>query len=389
MNVEGQRLLTEAEEHFRSFVYMPNEHYYTLTALWVAHANMYDIHGTFIPYQTPRLYFGSIKPGCGKTLTGEIVTMLCGGKMMLQPTVPGMVSSINNGQPVLFDEFDKYSGTGRGSDKMFAIINGGYKRGGVVTKTVREQPVDQNIHGPMILTGKNLELLLKSDAFDTVRDRSHIVALEKMPGDMADDFVEYEPEYHEAMLRETGHRFRKWGERHARRICQDKPDIPAGIHGRAKELWKNMFQIAQYVGGEWPERAERAARAITLGMDDAPRVQSPSDELLKYARLVFGNRKSMTSAELTAALFALPGDHWWKGAFGEASERARQLRVSGQLKTHGITSTVERDGDQTHRVYRRRDLFNVTSYDRYDVTTDEESEEAYGDVIEREPVELD
>lgn len=63
------------------------------------------------------------------------------------------------------------------------------------------------------------------------------------------------------------------------------PEVPEGLDHRARNIWKPLLAIAELAGGDWPEKARKAALALSAGRDDED--DSLSIELLRDTRTVF------------------------------------------------------------------------------------------------------
>lgn len=359
-----QLLASEVEQTFRQFMFMPHEHAYTVPTLWVMHTHLRSVEGGFLPYITPRLYFGSKTAGCGKSLATELaVRMSYNGEMVLEPTPPSITTMMNQDHATLgFDEIDTYFGRGSGKLAMRAILNSGYKRGSTVTRQRSDETDRQNIHGPIVLNGKNANLFMSSDKFETLRSRSICILLEQKPPDISID--RFNPELHEWRLRELMRRLQTWGQVNARDIVSIPIEgiMPAGIANRAEEIWTELFRIATHLGGDWPARCEAAARAFVLGEweDTATPVLSPAEELLSAVQATFlDSEQFVPTATILDRLYDLPQPismlREWR------TPRAAAMGLSWALQVYGI-QPVRRfhEGEQV-RGYDRDDIGCLTA----------------------------
>ena len=66
---------------------------------------------------------------------------------------------------------------------------------------------------------------------------------------------------------------------------------------RAAEVWWALLAIADLAGGDWPDRARKAARVLSTGGDDrdGPDVHA---QLLADIRAAFGEQDAITTAAL-------------------------------------------------------------------------------------------
>lgn len=51
----------------------------------------------------------------------------------------------------------------------------------------------------------------------------------------------------------------RWAQDNLEKLRDANPAIPPGLDDRAADAWEPLFAIADRVGGDWPERARRAA----------------------------------------------------------------------------------------------------------------------------------
>lgn len=334
-----QQRLNEVESVFRRFMHFPHEHAYTVATLWVAHSHLRTAEGDFLPYVTPRLYFGSTSPGCGKTQALELTTLMgFNGEVTLNPTEPGLVSKFHNDKATVgLTECDQFFGARGGSKEGHkAVINGGYRKGATVDRERGGVTEKRRIHGPMALDGKNAKRFLEKDGpFDAVRSRSIAIILDRKPEGAK--VAEYDPQRDEKRLHSISTRLAEWGVRNARTILALNVDplIPAGIHSRDKETWRVLFQVAAFVGGDWVDRVTAAARALVLGEwgEDETPVRSYAEQLLDAVRGTYGPGETfLPVATLIQRLLTVDG--WWRQEW--TNPRAASMSLADELATFGI-----------------------------------------------------
>jgi hypothetical protein len=74
----------------------------------------------------------------------------------------------------------------------------------------------------------------------------------------------------------------RWAADHRERLGHATPRTPEGLHDRAQDLWRPLAAIAGEAGGDWPDRAYRAALELAgvqtsdnrLGVQLLARIQS-------------------------------------------------------------------------------------------------------------------
>jgi Protein of unknown function (DUF3631) len=341
---KGQLLAREVDATIRQFIYAPNEQSYTAMTMFILHSHMRNPSGEFLPAHTPRVYFGSKLPGCGKSLALKIVAKLCyNGEVISRPSTAGMITLINQGKAtVCFDEIGRFFGrTGRGRDDMMNILEIGYEREGGSIIRVADGRVDrQNVHAPVALAGKNLMDFEHGENFDTVRSRTIVIGLERKP---ADAYVDtYDNERHGGRLRGLMDRLADWSQSNARTICELEVDeiIPKEIINRDREIWKIFYRIATFIGDEWPTLVDKAARAFVLSSwdeDDTPSI-GPAQELLDAVRSTFaGEEEFVSTSEILSRLGRLPTRPALM--FEWTTQRSAEMGLSGALKINGAESS--------------------------------------------------
>jgi len=355
-----QLLAAEVNSVYEQFMYFPNRHCSTVCSLWVMHTHLRDANSKFQPYVTPRLYFGSKVAGAGKSLATELtVKMSSNGEMVLEPSAAGITVLLDGHATLGFDEIDTYFGRGTRRENVRALLNGGYKRGAKVPRQRKDEADRQEIHGPVCLNGKNANLFMHHDNFDTLRSRSIAVILEQKP---ADYFVDrYNPEIYEGRLEELSTRLQRWGQASWRRIESIAIDglMPNGIANRAEEIWTVLFRIAEFVGGDWPQRVEAAALGFVLGEwgEDVIHGLSPAEELLTCVQATFtDDDEFLPTTTILERLRELPQQASMVEEWARVSERSAIMALARVLTMFGIQSDRRMIDGEQHRGFTRHDV---------------------------------
>lgn len=343
---EDQLLMRAVEATYKTFLWAPDEHVFTVLTLWVAHTHLrrsISAGGEFLPYITPRLYFGSTMAGCGKSLALKLTAKMShNGRLVSSATIPAMINMLNEGKAsVFFDEIDRYfrrSGSGR--DEMHNLLNAGYEREATMPCVLNHQVQDRNVHGPVALAGKNVAQFNRED-FDTLRTRSIQVILDQKP---VDAFVDrYDAERHNPRLKIIMERLKEWGVANGQAITSIFVDeiMPREIHNRAGDIWRILFQVAQHLGDDWPARIDAAARSFVLG-ERAPTesraVVSPEAELRNTVSGLFEDGEDfLSTSEILLRIGRLPTR---PAMFFEwTTTRSMEMGLSTGLEIFGITSS--------------------------------------------------
>ncbi len=174
----------------------------------------------------------------------------------------------------------------------------------------------------------------------------------KLPGEVVTKLKHADPEL--AALRPQ---LIRWVADHGEQLGRIEPETPAGLHDRAADNWTPLLAIAKLVGGEWPERARRAA--LELADSDLDE-EVFGVQLLRDIREVFEAQDvdRLHSADLLEALVALeerPWAEWRQGRPLTANGLAKLLRA------FGIKACDVRIGVTVKKGYRREKLEDAFS----------------------------
>jgi putative DNA primase/helicase len=115
--------------------------------------------------------------------------------------------------------------------------------------------------------------------------------------------------------------------------------VPDGLNDRAADNWEPLLAVADRAGGEWPERARKAA--VTLSGNGVVEDDSTGVMLLGDIKAIFEQRaldaetnphwNEILSKQLVEALAAMEGRPWpeWKGKPISSTAVARLLKAFG------------------------------------------------------------
>src|SRR5439155_19704120 len=102
------------------------------------------------------------------------------------------------------------------------------------------------------------------------------------------------------------------------------PKMPETPHDRAADNWRPLCAIAEVAGGQWPQRAANALKALTpLDLDD----EAAGVMLLEDMWRLFTEQATdkLPSAEIVAALHKLEERPWSEWGRQEKPITARQI----------------------------------------------------------------
>lgn len=253
--IDGLALLDEVHQWFGRFVFTMRPEDLDLLTLWAAHT-----HCARELYTTPRLLIDSPVPGSGKTTVLEHLQRLCRRAVQMSTiSSASMLARLLEVEvrTMLIDEADRSLRPDKdGTPDLIATINSGYKRGGTRPTNVpckgggwevREFPT----FAPVAMAGNNPNLP------DDTRSRTIRVLL--LP-DITGSVEESDWELIEGAAEALGARLAMWGEQIATQFGE-RPALPEGVKGRAKECWLPLKRVAVMAGGRWPEAVDGMALA--------------------------------------------------------------------------------------------------------------------------------
>jgi hypothetical protein len=282
-------LFDEVAEFVARYVVLPVNALYAVV-LWAAHAHLLDAFDS-----TPRLAFLSPEPQCGKTRAQEVLETLVPNPLRTSTVTTAVLFRLidSDERPVVFcDEVDTLWSS-RGSNGQYeelrALINAGHRRGNGAARMVGEGS-KMRAHkfatfAPVCLAG-----LGKLPA--TIADRSITVRMKRRRRDERVEpwrFSSCEPE---------GHGLRgllaAWAEDGAEHVRDVRPKLIEQVTDRAWECWEPLLQIAEAVGGDWPELARIACLSLTVEDPSA----STGQRLLGDLRAVWPSGESRAATSL-------------------------------------------------------------------------------------------
>jgi len=265
--VDGAAVLDEVAATFRRFVAFP-EHADTTLALWAAHA-----HAESAAFVSPILCLTSPTKQCGKTTTLTVMS-----KLVPKPLVASNITSATVFRTVekytptlLIDEGDTFI---PGDEGLRGILNSGHTRSGA--QIIRLVPKDNDYEPRTFSTWCPKLIALIKQLPSTLEDRSIVVPHrrrakgERVQKMRLDRLAPLEP---------VARRLARWVTDQLDGLKRADPAVPDALGDRAADNWRPLLAIADAAGGAWPEKARKAALALSLSVDD------PSIDVLVLAAL--------------------------------------------------------------------------------------------------------
>lgn len=337
--VDGAALVRELSDTLRQYVVCEPE-VADAAALWIAFTWFIDeVHIAPIANITAPL------PNCGKSTLLDFMERFAFQPLKCDGISPAaLFRSMDRWRPtLLIDEVDSFL---HDNEDARGVLNSGHKRNGFIIRVVGEDhdPTRFSTWGAKALCG------IGSIA-DTLASRSIPLELRrKLPHEEVSNIRFMDGE---TVPRITGQLCRLHDDI-AGQVRNARPQPVVGLSNRAQDNWEPLLQIADTIGGEWPERARSIAITITH-MDGGDQVADVGTDLLRDIKAIFEARGAdrIFSTDLLAALEADSEAPWITWNRGKPIT-ARQ--VASRLAGFNIRSKQMRIGETTKKGYLLKDL---------------------------------
>src|SRR5437870_4116837 len=283
--VDGAAVLSEVVAKNAEFLVIKAEEFDAI-ALWDALTHCFQAFD-FCPYLRPK----SAEKRCAKTRVQDVNAPMSGTPVVATSLRPEtLFRLLEKYHPAVYlDEAHLYI---KQSDDHQAVCNGGFQKGKPVWRCVGDNhdPEPFDIYGPKCLASIG-------DLSDTIEDRAIVIEMIRKPrGQHVRPWVRGERiERYE--LRPIRRKLNRWCLDNAEALREADPEIPHALqdaNDRAVDIWRPLFAIADVAGGDWPERARRAAVMLTLrAVESAP--ETAGSQLLRNVHTIFYPPKSTSN----------------------------------------------------------------------------------------------
>lgn len=360
----GARLLDDTHAAYTQYVIFPSPEAADAMALYTAatHAQTAWEHASRLVIKSP------IKR-CGKTRLQEVARELVHKALPTTNISPAALArSIDEKDPptLILDEADTVWGKkdqrSEGAEDLRGILNSGHSRGWPYVRwdATARKPENCPTFAMAIIGGIG-------DMPDTIEDRAVVISMRRRaPGESV---TQWRARRAIPKLQGLRDRLQMWVTAHRDELADAEPEMP--VEDRAADVWESLVAIADAAGGDWPDRARKACRALAGAAED-PEDGTIGERLLADLRPVFGTAGFLYSATIIDRLAEVdeaPWAEWRRPDRSSGPITARAL--AGLLKPWGIRSRNGRE-DGTGSVgkgYYAEDMADAWSrYIRYTAT---------------------
>jgi hypothetical protein len=334
--VNGRMLILSLVGRIRSHVVMSPESA-LVCALWIIMAWAHKE----VAVHSPILMVTSAEAECGKSTLLGVLGFL----------VPRALASVGISPAVLYRSIEIWSPTLSvdEADAIFiqdeelrAVYNSGWTRGQGVLRCEGDE------HEPRLFSTFCPKILgLKGKKLpDTTLSRAIIVELKRrLAAEAVGDFQHIDDKGFADLRRQL----LCWVTDNVGALRRATPTMPDGFENRRAANWRLMLAIADAIGGEWPDKARKAAEKLA-GVTAS---NSIGVKLLADIRTIFdvSGADCLSSATLVAKLTADAESGWseWRGG-----KPLTQRQLAGLLRPFGIVSgTIHPAGEPDAKGYQR------------------------------------
>lgn len=318
--VDLSQLLSELTDTIKRFI-VCNESTTHSAALWVVMTWFMEVVQI-----APLAVITAPEKRCGKSVLLSILGKLVYRPLMASNITPAaLFRSVDAWKPTLLvDEADAFM---RDNEELRGLINCGHTRDSAyIVRVVGDEHVPKRfcVWGAKALAGIG-------HLADTIMDRAIVLELRrKLPHEVVARLRHAESGLFDDLSSKLARIAVDYGDA----MRRARPDLPSKLNDRAQDNWEPLLAIADLAGGEWPERARKAALALSGSADDHGAVGT---ELLADIREVFETKDTnkISTSDLIRALCADDEKPW---ATYNRGNPIKPRQVAKKLKEYGVTS---------------------------------------------------
>jgi hypothetical protein len=346
-DLDGAALLAEVHAAFTRYVVLPSGVAADAVTLWTAatHAQPAWEHATRLDATSP-------EKRCGKSRLLDVIEATCHAPLItVNISAAALARSVTDDPPTLIlDEADTIFGKGiKGDEKaetLRGLINAGHQRNRPYIRW------NAATRGPENCPTFAMAALAGIGSLpDTITDRAVVIRMRRRaPGETV---AAFRIRRDTPALHHLRDRLGAWARAYLDELRAAEPGLP--VDDRAADNWTPLVAIADLAGGDWPDRARKAAEALTAEADESAAEQSLALRLLADLRDVFGDELRMSTESILGALHKI-SEAPWADYYGKPLDPRALAKL---LRPYGIRSRQIRIGDVTLKGYDRADLHDT------------------------------
>lgn len=345
--VHGAELLDAIAQVCACYVVLPDGAA-VAAALWTLHTYLIDVL-----HVSPILALTSPQKRCGKSTLLDVLRALVrralGASNISAAAVFRVVETM--APTLLIDEADTFLAE---REELRGILNAGHTRSTAqVVRTVGDG------HEPRAFrTFCPKAIAAIGELPGTIEDRSIIIRMHRRAPD--EHVARLRRDRIESELEPLRRRAARWAADNASTVREADPKVPSELdnNDRAADNWRPLLAIADLAGGDWPTRAQKAAKLLSgagATEDSDIRVQ-----LLADVRDIFGADEHVSTETLLSKLIAMPERPWSEWRHGKYLTPRGLSRL---LKPFDIASkTVRLGASETAKGYARADFAHAFAH---------------------------
>jgi hypothetical protein len=329
----------------RRFVVLPSTSAYLAVSLFVLHTWAFDA-----AHATPYLVVESPEKRAGKTRLLDVLKLICRYSIKASSvTAAAIFQSVTHGNPtLLIDEADAiFASSSERCEDLRGVMNAGNVPGSPVMRGGKDgKPVSYDVFCPKVIAG-----IATGKLPDTIRDRAILIAMHrKLRQERVERLRHRRLRQEVDLLRAQA---QAWAAANADALERFELDLD-GLDDRLEEAWEPLIAIAELAGGEYPEKARKAAVALATGREEED--SSVGHRLLANIRDVFGFSEKMRSAEL---LHELNGNEDWGYSSWSDGKGITSRSLSNRLRPYGISPRDVKVDGKAYSGYQREQFTDV------------------------------
>ena len=229
-------------------------------ALWIVHTHAFEAW-----WISPKFLVKSATKRCGKTRVFEVMERLVARRLLISLSTCSSVFRVIEAQgdappTLLMDEADKLT---RANDDMRKLINAGQSKS--TASVMLNVPCGDGWEPRQFSTWAPIALAGIGDQADTIQDRAVTVRMKRKTRARAVEKLRGNRDYG---FNELARKCVRWAVDHVEALKDAEPVMPELLHDRAQDNWEPLIAIADAAGGEWPDRARKAALLLQQAAEE-------------------------------------------------------------------------------------------------------------------------